>query len=275
MTRRLRDWLVASAEDGSDLVDCQAWSGHDVGDGRVRASWPAPDLVPHSSTKQVRVGFLVPRQWLPVATSPSSGAGETGFTSQWTQQTPQTRCSSRVHEVFKPWLVSFSGRVTLRQDRFREYPLRQMVGGQAHLDRRRQGQSYSGRVPDDRPAWVEPLCAIATIWRASGKSIHQNFQNAAPELADLPRLRFLIGEYLALHRELVDAWQGYSEDKRTSSGPYLDRKKVGYFDGEHLLDVRQYHDLARACADFICREAVSVLEQRRPTPPERGASWPA
>lgn len=72
----------------------------------------------------------------------------------------------------------------------------------------------------------------------------------------------------------MDAWQGYSYDKRTTSGPYLDRKKVGYFDGSGMVDVRQYHDPSRACADFVCREAITVLQSQRPSPPEKGAPWP-
>lgn len=126
----------------------------------------------------------------------------------------------------------------------------------------------------DRPEWVEPLCRIVMIWRASGKSPLQNFRDAAPDLSDPSRLRSLVCDYLAVHPDLIDAWQGYSYDKRTSSGPYMDRKKVGYFDGEHDQDVRQYHDRARACADFVCREAVAVLEHQRPTPPASGGSWP-
>jgi hypothetical protein len=40
------------------------------------------------------------------------------------------------------------------------------------------------------------------------------------------------------------------------------------------VDVRQYHDRARACADYICREAISVLQRQRPLPPGRNQSWP-
>lgn len=136
------------------------------------------------------------------------------------------------------------------------------------------GRAYSGGVPDDPPNWVEAMCRAVESQQGSGKSILQAFREAAPDLSDLRRVRLLAGEFLSSQPMLVDAWQGYSYDKRTSSGPYLDWKKVGYFDGRREIDVRQYHDRSRACADFVCREAVSVLQGSRPSPPEKGAAWP-
>ena len=58
----------------------------------------------------------------------------------------------------------------------------------------------------DRPEWVEPLCRIAMIWRASGKSILENLRGAAPDLSDPSRLRSLVCDYLAVHPDLIDAW---------------------------------------------------------------------
>ncbi|MGH7686776.1 MAG: hypothetical protein ACREN2_08170 [Candidatus Dormibacteria bacterium] len=124
-------------------------------------------------------------------------------------------------------------------------------------------------VSDDLPEWVEPLCRIAAEWRESGRSILQNFRLAAPVLSDLPRLRGCVETYLVEHAELVAAWQSYSYDKRSSPSPYLDDKKVGFYDRGYR-DVRQYHDRTRACADFICREAAWVLEGRRVSFPSQG-----
>lgn len=60
--------------------------------------------------------------------------------------------------------------------------------------------------------------------------------------------------------DLIDAWQQYSWDKRGSPSPYLDRLEVGFYDaGYH--DVRTHEDAVDACADFIHREALWVLQR--------------
>jgi hypothetical protein len=60
---------------------------------------------------------------------------------------------------------------------------------------------------------------------------------------------------------LVEAWQGYSWDKRTSPSPYLDGVEVGFYDGGRR-DVATHRDEASACADFLFREASWVLNRR-------------
>ena len=123
------------------------------------------------------------------------------------------------------------------------------------------------------PGWVEPLCRIAEDYKraiarlcdpdASGaepRSILQQFVEAAPDLSDEDRARFVVQEYLAERPDLIEAWQTYSYDKRTTPSPYLDGMEVGYFEG-HRRDVVVYEDRSQACADFICREAKWVLER--------------
>jgi hypothetical protein len=69
-----------------------------------------------------------------------------------------------------------------------------------------------------------------------------------------------VAAYLAQHPALVDAWIGYSEDKRVSSGWYVvaspgERFEVGYYPkGETLY----FEDRDRACAEFIVREVRSI-----------------
>jgi hypothetical protein len=58
---------------------------------------------------------------------------------------------------------------------------------------------------------------------------------------------------------LVEAWQDYSYDKRVDSGPYLDRTKVGNYERGEYRDKRSHPTPASACADFIFREAQSIL----------------
>ena len=112
------------------------------------------------------------------------------------------------------------------------------------------------------PPWLEPLVWIA-IDRRHGPSIRELFETAQPDLSD-PRFEELVRERLANDPALIAAWQGYSDDKRTSSGPYLDRNRVGFFDisGEPRRSaVRNHKNPVDACADFIHREAASVLER--------------
>jgi hypothetical protein len=113
---------------------------------------------------------------------------------------------------------------------------------------------------------VEALCQIALNWKTGRLSIRQHFQNASPDLSD-NRFGAFIRAYLSRHPALINAWQGYSEDKRTAPSPYLDGRTVGFFDvlggeGRHQ-DVRRYQDRAKACTDFIYREAMWVLQNQR------------
>jgi hypothetical protein len=69
-----------------------------------------------------------------------------------------------------------------------------------------------------------------------------------------------VSAYLAEHPDLVDAWLGYSGDKRASSGWYLVEKpagtfEVGYYPSGNRL---AFTDRGRACAEFIIREIRSI-----------------
>jgi hypothetical protein len=68
----------------------------------------------------------------------------------------------------------------------------------------------------------------------------------------------LVADWLGKHPVLIQEWQGWSDDKRVSSGPYMDRFTVGIYDHGYQ-DVRHHRRLERACADFILREARGVL----------------
>jgi len=113
-------------------------------------------------------------------------------------------------------------------------------------------------VSDAVPEWVEELCHPPVRFRAGDVSIRQLAEASAPDLSDDGRAKALVRKRLGEEPELVDAWQSYSYDKRTSSGPYLDDCEVGYFDRQRR-DVVRYDDRFDACADFVVREAKSIL----------------
>ena len=116
------------------------------------------------------------------------------------------------------------------------------------------------------PAWLEPLLRIPLDHRTGTLSIRQLFERAGPAVDD-SRFPSLVRSRLSNDPDLIDAWQAYSHDKRATPNPYLDGREVGFveiLDGRpRSTDIRRYDDLADACADFINREAVWVLEERR------------
>ena len=69
-----------------------------------------------------------------------------------------------------------------------------------------------------------------------------------------------VSSYLAQHPGLVDAWLGYSADKRVSSGWYIVEKSAGTFEVGYYAQDKPEHftDRDRACAEFIIREVRSI-----------------
>jgi hypothetical protein len=117
---------------------------------------------------------------------------------------------------------------------------------------------------------VEPLCRIALNWRTGDLSIRDHFRNALPDLGHSHFTAF-VRAHLRHRPALIKAWEDYSADKRGSPSPFLSDRTVGFFEvlegKAQSKDVRQYRDRANACADFIYREAVWVLERRRALAP--------
>jgi hypothetical protein len=119
-------------------------------------------------------------------------------------------------------------------------------------------------------AWVEQLCAIASIRSRVNASVRQLFESATPELSERSAFLAAVTDWLRKHPALVDQWYGYSMDKRGSPSPYLEVDptgvplEVGFYDKNlGRLDVSHHVDAAEACADFIYREASWVLRRER------------
>ncbi len=106
------------------------------------------------------------------------------------------------------------------------------------------------------------MVVIARKWREPGATIRGLFGAASPELSDKPTFERVVTERLRKDQELINAWQMYSEDKRSSPSPYRDGLEVGFLDRE-LFDVTEHVDSASACADFLYREACWVLLHAR------------
>ena len=69
-----------------------------------------------------------------------------------------------------------------------------------------------------------------------------------------------VSAYLAHHPDLVEAWLGYSSDKRGSSGWYFVEKSPVKFEvGCHPNGPQlAFDDRDRACAEFIIHEVRSI-----------------
>lgn len=104
---------------------------------------------------------------------------------------------------------------------------------------------------------LDDLLSIPARFHTSGRSVADLFADVDPSaVADLAAIE----SRLAASPELVEFWQTYSYDKRSSPSPYLDGLEVGLYDaGRH--DVRIHQSLPAACADFIVREWASIRER--------------
>jgi len=108
---------------------------------------------------------------------------------------------------------------------------------------------------------VADVCEIPARFQARGDvSIVSLVDEAGYRDAPADLKVEAVATYLAQHPALVDAWIGYSGDKRVSSGWYIiensgQRFEVGYYpQGERLY----FEDRDRACAEFIVREVRSI-----------------
>ena len=111
---------------------------------------------------------------------------------------------------------------------------------------------------------MEPLCRIAQQSLTGDLSIQVLFERVQPDLRDEARAIGMISQQLSEAPELIEAWQQYSWDKRTTGSHFLDGLEVGFFTTDGLReDVQLYGEPVDACADFVYREAAWVLERRR------------
>jgi hypothetical protein len=103
---------------------------------------------------------------------------------------------------------------------------------------------------------VERVCRLPVDYRAADISwrdlVARSGWSADPE----PILGKQLAECLRDKPDLVDAWFSFSDDKRTTSGWYLQEDGrggyvVGWYPGSTQ---RRFANRVLACAEFICRE---------------------
>jgi hypothetical protein len=75
-----------------------------------------------------------------------------------------------------------------------------------------------------------------------------------------------IYQELLNHPEAIDQWEGWSDDKRTTSGWYLRKKDniyiVAFFPKNDSVKPIEFSDPAKACAVFIIKELEDTRLER-------------
>jgi hypothetical protein len=92
-----------------------------------------------------------------------------------------------------------------------------------------------------------------------------NLQIFDPESIDISG----VSGYLLDHPALIDDWEKWSANKRTSSGCYFSGQPGGYVVGYHPKgETLRFSERQRACAEFIRRELRALLDiaARRSSP---------
>ena len=115
------------------------------------------------------------------------------------------------------------------------------------------------------PPWTEGLCNVALVWRTGDMSIRERFIEADPPRDNWDELRTELERYLGRQPELVQAWQGFSDDQRGSPAPFMSGAIVGFID-DGREDVTEHQTTVEACADFITRQTAWVLDRTRVRP---------
>ena len=119
----------------------------------------------------------------------------------------------------------------------------------------------------DIPPWARALVWIPKDFKSNDRSVLDLFRAVNPDLSDRKMFVSLVVEALREDPSSTEEWIRYSEDKRTSSGPFILEEdahdyRVGYYlDG--YQDVTTFDDKPTAVADFLYREALSVLKNER------------
>lgn len=111
---------------------------------------------------------------------------------------------------------------------------------------------------------IEKVCNLPLDFHVADKSSLTLLQDS--KFADFHNdiTKQDIKDYLSLHKNLIDSWQIWSEDKRTW-GYFLsissDKYFVGSLDKDGKENFSKYFATAEdACAEFILREVNSILD---------------
>lgn len=113
---------------------------------------------------------------------------------------------------------------------------------------------------------IDALLGSIDVLHEGGRNPSEVFAAAGVNEVSDEDLVAAVRSALRDHPEVIQAWQGWSYDKRWSPSPYLDGLEVGHYDGgKH--HVRRHATAVDACADFVLAEVRWVLDRRVLEPP--------
>lgn len=111
---------------------------------------------------------------------------------------------------------------------------------------------------------IEKICTLPIDFQVADKSSLMQLQES--KFIDFHNDITMqdIKDYLSRHKNLIDNWQIWSEDKRTS-GYYLSINASPYFVGSLDKNGKQnfsksFETVEDACAEFILREVCAILK---------------
>lgn len=111
------------------------------------------------------------------------------------------------------------------------------------------------------PLDVDALLRSLEVRRGGRATLTELFTTAGVASVDDRTLMAAVAARLAADPALVEVWQGYSYDKRSTPSPYLDGLEVGFYDRGYQ-HVARHPTATAACADFVVREVRWVVEGR-------------
>ena len=107
--------------------------------------------------------------------------------------------------------------------------------------------------------FISKICSMANDFKTSGnKSMIQLLKESGYKDHEKHIARHEIQKFLEIHPALIDSWEGYSLDKRCSSGWYLVHENsewiVGYYKSGGKENEQTFQSGFEACAVFILNE---------------------
>ena len=114
-------------------------------------------------------------------------------------------------------------------------------------------------MPNECIDVIERICRLPVDFRAAWtKSPAQLLEESG--LAQRPACltTTAVESYLREHVDLIEAWRGWSDDKRVPEGWYFQGLVVGYYPNGPR---ETFTDPFQACASFVVREIQDMLLQ--------------
>jgi hypothetical protein len=109
---------------------------------------------------------------------------------------------------------------------------------------------------------IKRICELPVDFKHQNKSAFQLAKESGFTNENKGLTIAKIKEYLQDHISLIDLWEIWSQDKRTTEGFYLkigNRNIVGYYGSTYKREEINYKSAIEACSEFIFLEISCIL----------------